>query len=93
MNHTLTQLEANVLNQLADEHWKGQFMDDGMGELFGTEWAHVDTYIPAKDISGDMKVIRGVLSSLIKKGLVRSCEADGPDLFFISKIAYNLIKK
>lgn len=92
MNHTLTQLEANVLNQLANEHWEGHFMDDGMGELFGTEWAHVDTYITASQIDGDPKVTRGVLSSLIKKGLVRSGEADGPDLFFISKVAYNLIK-
>lgn len=93
----VTELEMNILSQMARQHYGTEFNTEDYGDEPAKVWAHVDTWINFSDLSGDSKQLRGALSSLIQKGLVRVEEIwDGsvkyPDCFFMSELAYNIAK-
>jgi hypothetical protein len=71
-----TDLENKIINKLVDTHlhrpggysyFDGGVLDDGI-------WA-----ICLIDETGDIKTFRGVVSSLIQKGVLRVTCEDGPD--------------
>lgn len=92
---TFTALELNVLNQLAAKHGANFYSED---DWYGNPYPHIDTFIYAKDLSGDQKQIRGALSSLLKKDAIEQLESvDEYErfawIFAITQKAFNQIRE
>jgi len=91
-----TALELNVLQQLAICH--GAEFASEHDDCNGNPYPRVDMFIYAKEIEGNKKEIRGVLSSLLQKGAIEQLESEDEYerfawIFAITHKAFNSIKE
>tara|TARA_R110000823_G_scaffold203197_1_gene334031 strand:+ start:3330 stop:3638 length:309 start_codon:yes stop_codon:yes gene_type:complete len=71
---SFTELELNVLQQLASYH--GEEFATEHDDRDGNPYPRIDMFMYAKEIDGDQKAIRGVLSSLLQKGAIEQVESE-----------------
>jgi hypothetical protein len=95
-NTNFTALEIDVLKQLASCHGK-EFVSE-RDDCDGNPYPQIDMFIYAKEIEGDKKAIRGVLSSLLQKGAIEQLESEDEYerfawIFAITYKAFNSIKE
>lgn len=84
MNHNLTDLEKQLLNEIAKQ--------DGNGECI-MESDFKSQYLSILMITIPNKILRGVLSSLVKKEFIEVFEQDGDSLIELKQNAieyYNM---
>tara|TARA_R100001079_G_scaffold73492_1_gene39115 strand:- start:190 stop:477 length:288 start_codon:yes stop_codon:yes gene_type:complete len=73
-----TELETQVLRQLADQHIACD--DDWYGEI--ADWGffpHLETFLTFDEIDMPNKILRGVVSSLDQKNAIKIDEGDPAD--------------
>jgi hypothetical protein len=73
-----TELETQVLTQLANQHI--DYNNDWYGEI--AEWGffpHLETFLTLAEIDMPNKILRGVVSSLQQKNAIKIDEGDPAD--------------
>jgi hypothetical protein len=84
MINNLTDLEKQLLSEIVKK--------DGNGEYI-LESDLKSQYLSILDITIPNKILRGVLSSLVKKGYIKVSEDEGDSLIMLKDLAIEYYKK